>query len=157
MKRQMLSLFLTFLILMSVGGVVSIVGAAPVSKKMINTDSSFATDIRSKEQPVLALLLSSNVTNVDESVDLFGGLATFQGNNMNNIEGATIHIEKLDYYGTTWNHVSDVTTMSGKFSGFFTIKTTPRDPGAYVYRATYDGDSQYAPAISHWVALRVYS
>jgi hypothetical protein len=133
------------------------VAAAPVSKQTINVHSSYATDIPSKDQPILVLLLSNNVTNVGQSVDLFGLLATFRGDKINNIEDATIHIEQLNYYGTSWDRLGDLTTMSGNFSGFFTTRITPSDPGAYVYRATFDGDSQYAPAASHWVALRAYS
>jgi hypothetical protein len=114
-------------------------------------------DVPVKEQPMFVLLLSNNVTDVDKSVDLFGELGTFKSGAINYTEGATIHIQRLNYDGTAWDHIGDLTTMSGNYSGFFIVSITPKEQGAYVYRATFDGDSQYEPAISNWVALRAYS
>jgi len=158
MKRQIVTLFLTLLLFISVGGVVScIVGTASATKQSTDARSSYTTDIPVKDQPTLILLLSNNVTQVNNPVDLYGGLATLNSGKINGIEGATIHIQRLNYDGTSWNSIRDLTTMSGNFSGFFTIKINPQDAGPYIYRVTFDGNSNYEAAISNWVDLRAYS
>ena len=72
------------------------------------------------------------------------------------IEGATINIQRLNYDGTAWYTIGSRTTQTGKYAGFFAATNDSANPGPYIYRATYDGDSQYAPAISNVEALRVY-
>jgi hypothetical protein len=39
--------------------------------------------------------------------------------------------------------------------GMFAVKLTPEAAGVYTYRVTFDGDDQYAPAVSNVVTLTV--
>ena len=72
----------------------------------------------------------------------------------NYIGGATVNIQgSLD--GNTWTTVLNTTTETGKYNGFFLVLWTPPSTGVVYVRATYDGDSQYAPTVSNVVKLTV--
>jgi hypothetical protein len=129
------------------------VAAAPKTKQTTVVDSRYIMEVRGKEQPLLGLLLSNNTTYVNQSVDVVGGLATGTPSALHGIEGATINIQRLNYNGTTWYNLGTLTTLTGKDAGLFGASITPKEPGPHIYRATYDGDSRYAPAISNVVAL----
>ena len=126
------------------------------SKQTTNVHSSFAMDVPVKEHPKLVLLLSNNVTTVNTSVNIYGQLATVTNGRINGIEGATVKIQHINYDGTSLTERT-VTTMSGVFSGCFSASITPKDPGIYVCRATFDGDSNHAPAMSDEVPLMAIS
>jgi len=128
--------------------------AASACKQTTNVHSNYAMDVPVKQQPTLLLSLSKNITAVNTQVDLYGGLATSTSSGgINGIEGATINIQRLDTYDGTWYTRGTLTTMSGNFSGFFIVHITPKEPGTYIYRATFDGDINYAPAVSNVVTL----
>ena len=60
------------------------------------------------------------------------------------------NIQYLNYDGTAWYAVGIATIMSGgKEAGYFGGTLTLKRLGVYLYRATYDGESLYAPAISN--------
>jgi len=40
---------------------------------------------------------------------------------------------------------------------FFIVRIIPKDPETYIYKATFDGDSNYAPAESTVVVLTATS
>jgi len=148
MKKGLVCLLIVAMLMFCLPNVAS----ASASRQTTNVHRSFAMDVPVKEQPVLVLLFSSNVTTVNTSVDLYGALATGTKSKINYIEGATVNIQRMSYNGT-WYTEGTLTTMSGKFSGCFIAHITPKDPGTYIYRATYDGDNTYASAVSNVVQL----
>ena len=59
----------------------------------------------------------------------------------------------------TWTTVNTTRTNPPNTypgAGTFTIILTSANVGAYTYRVTYDGDSQYAPAVSNVTTLDVW-
>lgn len=128
------------------------VAAAPANKQTTNVYSGFAMDASVKEHPRLVLLLSNNVTTVNTSVSIYGQLATVTNGRIHGIEGATVKIQHINQDGTVLTERA-LTTMSGVFSGCFSASITPKDPGIYICRATFDGDNIYAPAVSEEVPL----
>ena len=121
---------------------------------MTDVYSNYAADVPNKEQPGLALTLSDNVTSVNKSVEFIGLLATGTQRALHPIEGATVNIQQLNTSGTAWHTLGTVRTSStGKEAGFFTGSYYPKIKGYRILRATYDGDSNYAPAVSNVVAL----
>ena len=82
------------------------------------------------------------------------------------IERATVNIHSLNSDGQTWTTVATeitiesvnqhkITTKEDSFAGFFTVTLTPEAAGVYHYRMTYNGNSQYAPAVSNVQTLTV--
>jgi hypothetical protein len=63
--------------------------------------------------------------------------------------------------GNTWTTVYSESTLlidtrpGSNSSGAFLMKLTPNVAGVYTYRIIYDGNSQYAPAVSNVVTLTV--
>ncbi len=62
--------------------------------------------------------------------------------------------------GKTWSTVATriteaVDQQGHGAAGLFIVKLTPTVAGVFTYRVTYDGDGQYAPAISNVVTLTV--
>lgn len=107
-------------------------------------------------QTMLEIMLSSNTTNVNEKVILIGGLTSGmpQTQNFTGVGGATVNIQK--WVNDTWTTIgTTTTTATGDYKGWFTAPITSSSPGVFSYRATYDGDSQYAPAVSNVVKLTV--
>ena len=128
------------------------VAAAPANKQTTNVHSSFVMDVPVKEHPRLVLLLSNNVTTVNTSINIYGQLATVTNGKIHGVEGATVKIQHVNQDGTVLTERS-LTTMSGIFSGCFSASITPKDPGIYICRATFDGDNTYASAVSDEVPL----
>jgi hypothetical protein len=132
------------------------VAAASVGKPAINIHSSYAMDAPVKTQTALVLALSNNKTVVGTPVDIVGALAAKEHDTIHYIGGATITIQQLGTNGTTWNTIGTVQTLSkGNETGFFGARITPKSSGYYIVRVIYDGDSNYAPAVSNVVALTV--
>jgi hypothetical protein len=152
MKKGMICLSIIVILTLSIPNV----AAASANKQTTNIRSSYAMDAPVKERPILVLMLSNNTTAVNTSVYFFGAIATGTKSQLNYIEGATINIQRMSYDGTTWYTEDTVTTMSGKYSGIFSVYITPKDPGTYIYRATYDGNNTYSPAVSNVVVLTAY-
>jgi len=151
-KKALICLSIAAVLTLCVPNVV----AASVNKQTTNVHSSYAMDVPDKEQPGLALMLSDNVTSVNKSVEFIGLLATGTQSALHPIEGATVNIQQLNTNGTTWHTLGTVQTSStGKEAGFFEGSYTPKSKGYHILRATYDGDSNYAPAVSNVVALIV--
>jgi len=129
--------------------------AASANKQTTNVHSSYATGASDKERPVIALLLGKNTTAVNAPVNIGGALATDEQGALHYIGGATITIQQLNYNGTEWNKLGTLQTSTDKDAGIFVGNITPKDRGYHIYRATYDGGSNYAPAVSNVVALIV--
>lgn len=155
MKKGMVCLSIITILTLSIPNV-AIVSA---SKQTTNVHSNYAMDVPVKKQPQLVLLFSNNEktanTTVNTSVELVGLLATVTNGKINSIEGATINIQRLNS-DETWYTADTLTTMSGKFSGYFKVEVTPKDPGTYIFRAAYDGNNTYAPTESDMVVLTVH-
>jgi len=148
------------LICLSIAAVLTLyvpnVAAASTNKQTINVHSSYAMDVPDKEQPGLALMLTDNITTIDKSVDFIGLLATGTQSSLHPIGGATVNIQEMNTNGTAWHNLGTLQTSStGKEAGFFAGSYTPKSKGYHILRATYDGDSSYAPAVSNVVALIV--
>ena len=132
------------------------VAAAPVSKQMTDVHSNYPVDAPVKTQTALVLALSNNTTVVGTPVDIVGALAAKEHDTIHYIGGATITLQQLSTNGTAWNTIGTVQTLStGNETGFFGERITPKSSEYYILRATYDGDSNYAPAVSNVVALIV--
>jgi hypothetical protein len=134
------------------------VTAASTSKLATVTHNGYATDTRSQQQTHLAIKLANkngdeiSTTNVNQTVQLLG-LLRMPGTS-NYIGGATVNIQ-LSLDGNTWTTILHTTTETGKYNGFFFASWTPQSTGVVYVRATYDGDSQYAPTVSNVVQVTV--
>ena len=153
MRRQTVILATFLIAVFATATIFADVAAA--NKQTTETHSSYAMGASDKEKPKLALILSNNTTTVNTSVNLYGALATDEQGTLHYIGGATITIQQLNYDGTEWNKLGTLQTLTGKEAGFFAGSVTPNSKGYYIVRATYDGDSNYAPTVSNVVALIV--
>ena len=136
------------------------VTAASTSKLATVTHNGYATDARSEQQTSLAIKLGNkngdeiSTTNVNQTVFLVGALTSGTSNPPNYIGGAAVNIQgSLD--GNKWVTISHVATQTDKFNGLFAVNWTQSNRGVFYFRATYDGDSQYAPTVSNVVQLTV--
>ncbi len=72
-----------------------------------------------------------------------------------------VNIQSMNSDGKTWTTVDTEKTLStdtrpySNTAGIFIVKLTPAVAGVFTYRVTYDGDGQYAPAVSNTVTLTV--
>jgi hypothetical protein len=115
--------------------------------------NGYATDATT-QKTVLEIMLSSNTTKVNEKVALIGGLRSGTPQTPNLIGGATVNIQK--FTNETWTTFNTTTTIAtGDYKGYFIVPITPSSTGVFSYRATYDGDSQYAATVSNVVRLTV--
>ncbi|HXY88036.1 MAG TPA: Ig-like domain-containing protein [Candidatus Acidoferrales bacterium] len=64
---------------------------------------------------------------------------------------ATINLQSMNADGETWSTVA-TQIADGRL---FTMTLPPSAAGVYKYRVTFDGDSQYVPAVSNTVTLTV--
>jgi len=162
MKRQMLQLFLALLILFSVGGAVGIVGATSANKLAPVTYCSYATQGTTPTKMDLLIAPqggspSQSITiHVGDKYILVGKLAAITPQNtLTGIGGATINLQ-VSGDQQTWKPATSVTTETeGKYLGMYGLEVTTSASYASYIRATYDGDSQYAPTVSEPVLLTV--
>jgi len=151
-KKALICLSIAAVLTLCVPNVV----AASANTPAINIHSSYSMDAPVKTQTALVLALSNNKTVVGTPVDIVGALAAKEHDTIQYIGGATITIQQLGTNGTTWNTIGTVRTLStGNETGFFGASITPKSSEYCILRATYDGDSNYAPAVSNVVALIV--
>ena len=132
--------------------------SAAVSPIKITTaaHSEYITGATAQQETVLAILLINNTTKIKEPVYLLGALASGTQSAPNYIENARVTIQQLSANGT-WIPIGTATTeRDGEYKGKFVVSLTPRVAGFNTYRATYDGDSQFAPSVSNVVVLTVY-
>ena len=107
------------------------------------------------------------IVGVGQSVPLGGVLSygeppTSSVGSSHGIANATLNIQSLNLDGRTWITVAVTASETGLDNpilvstlGWFAVKLTPMAAGVYTYRLTYDGDSQYAPAVSDVLTLTV--
>jgi hypothetical protein len=132
--------------------------SAAVSPIKITTaaQSEHITGATAQQETVLVILLSNNTTKINEPVYLLGVLASGTQSAPNYIGNARVTIQQLSANGT-WLPIGTATTeKDGEYKGKFVVSLTPRVAGVSVYRATYDGDSQFASSVSKVVSLTTY-
>jgi hypothetical protein len=127
--------------------------AASTIKITTAAHSEYITDATAQQKTVLAIWLSNNTTKINESVYLLGILASGTPSAPSPIENARMTIQQLA--NETWIPIGSATTLAGDYSGMFVVSLTPRAIGSTSYRATYDGDGQFAPSVSNAVVLTV--
>jgi hypothetical protein len=130
------------------------VTAASTSNMATAAHSEYATGTTAQQQTVLAIVLSNNTTKINEPVYLLGGLRSGTQSAPNYIENARVTIQQLSANGT-WIPIGTATTEADEYKGGFVVSLTPRAAGFNIYRATYDGDVQFAPSVSNVVVLTV--
>jgi len=144
------------------------VAAVPVSKLTPDTHSNYAGDVRGKQQTYLLARFfffaptfygeaTTLTIGVGQSIHLKGVLSydtppTNSTDYSHGISYKTLNIQSLNSDGETW---STIGTSGTSERGAFDVALTPPAAGAYTYRTTYDGDDQYAPAVSNIVTLTV--
>jgi hypothetical protein len=139
------------------------VTAASTSNMATAAHSEYATGTTAQQETSLGIGLvdqnfkPTNTTKVGQPVDLIGLLMYPSGdpNAPNYIENARVTIQQLSANGT-WIPIGTATTETGELKGTFVMLLTPRAAGFNIYRATYDGDSQFAHSVSNVVVLTVY-
>jgi hypothetical protein len=115
---------------------------------------------RSQQQTVLVIRLVNDngdlisTATVNQSVILGGSLYQNILFISVRIGGATVSIQ-ASFDGNTWTTIGNTTTETGKNNGFFAAKWILSKSEVIYFRATYDGDSQYAPAVSNVVKLTI--
>ena len=141
------------------------VSASPVSKFMLYTHSNYAIDTPEARQTYLLVTFNDGMpvsTKVGWSVYLHGVLSADTPpvswrDSSHGIPNATINIQYLNPVDNTWITINTTSTNPpNKYptgAGTFTVILTPETAGTSTYRATYDGDSQYASAISNITTL----
>ena len=139
------------------------VTAAPVTKHPTDVHSGYAADVRGNQQTYLVAYYRNNqaaiTIGVGQSIYL-GGILDLSPNFSpgHGIPNATVNIQSMNPDGKTWSTVATRITEAvdqhgSGTNGFFVVELTPVVAGVYTYRVTYDGDSQYAPAVSNTVTL----
>ena len=136
------------------------VAAAPAGKPAINIHSSYAMDAPAKTPTALVIQLSSNTTAANRPVYIYGALVAWDHDTMYYIGGAKITIQQLtSTNGNAWSSFGTLQTTSNEaganITPNFSGTENPKISGYYVIRAIYDGDSNYAPAVSNVVSLTV--
>ncbi len=143
------------------------VAAAHVTRHSTDIHNGYAVDAGEKQQTYLVAYLRNNQTavtmGVGQSTWLYGVLSGAPPASANDtshgIPNATINIQSMDPVGKTWTTVysgktlPDTSQTGYNYSGRFIATLTPAVAGVYTYRVTYDGNSQYAPAVSNVVTL----
>jgi hypothetical protein len=138
------------------------VAAAPVAKHSTDVHSGYAVDENGKQQTYIDAYLGNAraiTIGVGQSIYLGGILdlsPTFSPGH--GIPNATVNIQSMNPDGKTWSTVATriteaVDQQGHGMNGFFVVVLTPVVAGVYTYRVTYDGDSQFAPAVSNVVTL----
>ncbi|MGB8310543.1 MAG: hypothetical protein WCE81_01610 [Halobacteriota archaeon] len=136
------------------------VAAAPMSKQTPDVHSNSAVDVRGQQQTYLLFGGTTNTgttVGVGQSVQTSGILShdtppTSLNDYSHGLPDATVNTQLN--YGGTWTTVATETTWAANYgggagmTGVFFVTLTPGAAGVYTYRATYDGNSQYAPTIS---------
>jgi len=158
MRREVLSLFLTLIILFSIGGAVSsIVCEASASKLATGSHNGCATNAPSTQLAVTILNQNGriiNATTVNHPVLVCGNLAQ-KGLIPICIGNAYVDIQVQNDDGT-WTTILTATTGTGLNIGNFYEQWTPDETGVFNIRAYFDGgNGQYAPCVSNVVTLTV--
>jgi len=142
------------------------VAAAPASKQTTDVHSNYVGDVSAGQQTYILAILNGNATTitteVGQSVYLHGVLSsgtppTSWRDSSHGIPDVTVNIQSMNSDGKTWTTVNTTRTNPPNEyptgAGTFILILTPEVAGVYTYRVTYDGDNQYAPAVSNVATL----
>ena len=157
MRRQMLSLFLTLLILISVGGAVSIVGAAshvnprqvskptstPTAVSTVSSSSSPKTQLSSTG---LTAAASATSAVVGSEIIIYGRL-TFHA--------LPVTGQPVILYRSTDNaRFTAVNATMTTENGNHAFARTEQERGTYYYRTAFAGGYPYDPAVSEVLTVQ---
>jgi len=157
MRRQMLSLFLTLLILISIGGAVSIVGAA-----------SHVTPGQVSKPTLTSTPVSTVSTSPSPAPQLSSTTLTATASNTNAVVGSEITIygrmtfhalpvtgQPVILYRSTdnvrWTAVNATMTTE---NGNYAFARTEQERGTYYYRTAFAGGYPYDPAVSGMLTVQ---
>ena len=135
------------------------VTAASTSTPTIAIHSGHNTNARALQTTMLGAKFINDkgdqitTAKVNEDVTFGGILVSGTASAPNPIGGAKINIQKMQ--SGTWATVYTATTITGENKGIYAVTYTPHAAGTFSFRATYDGDSQYAPAVSNVAKITV--
>jgi hypothetical protein len=135
------------------------IAAASASTPTTATHNRYNTDTTDQQTTTLVIRLMNNngdeivTANVNQTVNVVGVLMAGTLT-PNFIGGAKVNTQLMKTNGT-WTTISTTTTETGQYKGMFAAPITPTSTGAFSYRATYNGDSQYAPTVSNVVTLTI--
>jgi hypothetical protein len=161
MRRQMLSLFLMLLILISAGGAVSVVGAVShvtpgqVSKPTLASTPESMVSPSSSPTPQLsstALTATASATSavVGSEITIYGKL-TFHA--------LPVPQQPVILYRSTDNATNNArwtainTTMTTQ-NGTYAFARTEQERGTYYYRTAFAGGYPYDPAVSEVLTVQ---
>jgi len=146
MKRQILTLFLTLLLLIPLGGVVSIVGAAShvtpgqVSKPTLTTTPQLSSTALTAATPDTSVAVGSEIT-------IYGRL-TFHA--------LPVTGQPVILYQSTdnvrWTAVNVTMTTE---NGYYAFARAEQERGTYYYRTAFAGGYPYDPAVSEVLTVQV--
>jgi hypothetical protein len=139
MKTRMISLSIVAILTLCLLNVV----AASTSNPTTAPHSKIVTDVKA-QQPTTLTFTAPAQANVKEWFNVSGSL-TAGGKG---VSGAIIKWQQL--WQGKWNTFGNFTTDS---NGNFTGQIESPAAGDVQFRVTYDGDSQYAPAVSNVVTI----
>ncbi len=157
LKKISTCLFIAAILILCVPYVA--VGQAMKSTPATYTKYALDAEATAKQPTVLIIALMNKngeeirTAKVGQTLDLVGGLVSGTSKAPNYIGGAKVNIQQL--VTGTWTSLGTATTETGQQKGFFIGTITPTSSGAFSFRVIYDGDSQYAPAVSNVVNLTV--
>ena len=136
------------------------VTAASTSTPTTVTQNGYNTDVTALQPTSLVIVFMNKNSNeristakVNESVIFGGGLWSGTASAPNYIGAAKINIQQME--SGTWTTVYTTKTGTGTGEGIFAVQLKSTSAGVLSFRATYDGDSQYAPAVSNVAQLTV--
>jgi hypothetical protein len=110
-------------------------------------------------QPHLVVFFLNNdrerisTAKVNETVIFCGSLWSDTTSTPNYIEAAKINIQLMK--NGTWTTGYTTKTSTGEHAGIFAVQLKSTCADILSFRATYDGDSQYSPAVSNVAMLTV--
>ncbi len=157
LEKTLTCLFIVAILILCVPYVAA--GQARKSTPVTYSRYAVDTEATAKQPTVLVIVLMNkngeklSAAKVGQTLDLVGGLVSGTSSAPNYIGGAKVNIQQL--ISGTWTTLGTATTETGQHKGFFIETITPTSSGVFSFKATYDGDSQYAPTVSNVVNLTV--
>ena len=152
MKRQILTLFLTLFLLLSVGGVVSIVGATStshvtpgqVSKPTLTTTPQLSSTALTAATPDTSVAVGSEIT-------IYGRL-TFHALP---VTGQPVILYQSTDNATANARWTAVNVTMTKENGNYAFARTEQERGTYYYKTVFAGGYPYDPAVSGVLTVQV--
>jgi len=159
MKKGLICLLIVSVLSLSIINV----AAASTSRSTIVPYKGYHSELRSQQQTAINLMIldeksGNKITTaaVGQKI-LVGGILESGTDNPTPIGGATVKLQ-LSNDDSTWSDLKSTTTdSSSKYLGIFLAVLTPPSAGQFYFRASFDGNTQYAPCMSNVAQLTVTS